>query len=179
MSENAVDLNSSARAIVMMAVPERASELEKLWGEHSPVFDEATDTGRFHMEAGAFGLILMTPRSMWIAWLLTHEAWVALNVDGTILMILELSTQEVWEHFGAILRLPGDQMHAEEQMDHIARSVDELRRGVDLAAFNWPDGVPIMVWVFRTGVQGGFADRIRGQIQEADDEEELYSTVQG
>ena len=37
----------------------------------------------------------------------------------------------------------------------------------------------IMVWVFRTGVQGGFADRIRGQIQEAYDEEELYSTVQG
>ncbi len=35
-----------------------------------------------------------------------------------------------------------------------------------------------MVWVFRTGVQGGSADRIRGLIQEADDEEELYSTVQ-
>ena len=36
----------------------------------------------------------------------------------------------------------------------------------------------IMVWGFWTGVQGGSADRIRGPIQEADHEEELYGAVQ-
>ena len=36
-----------------------------------------------------------------------------------------------------------------------------------------------MVWDFGTGAQGGFADRIRGSIQEASHAEELYVEIQG
>jgi hypothetical protein len=143
MTETAVDLNAAARAIVTMAIPERSTELEELWEKHTPVFDKATDTGTFHMEAGPFGLILMTPRSMWISWLLTHEAWAALNCFGTILVILELSPRDVWKHFGEVLRMPGDQLAAEMQADRIAVAVDELRRGIDLAEFGWPSQVPL------------------------------------
>ena len=80
-----VDLNIAARSLITMAAPERSDEIADLWSQYSPSFDEATDTGRFYMEAGAFGLVLFTPRSMWISWLLAHEAWASLDCYSTML----------------------------------------------------------------------------------------------
>ncbi len=126
-----------------MAAPERSDEIAELWSRYSPSFDEASDSGRFHMEAGPFGLVLLTPRSMWISWLLTHEAWATLDCYSTMLVLLDLSKESVRASFGVRLRALVDQVDVERQVDDIAQKVDELRSGVDLRDFEWSRTVPI------------------------------------
>ena len=126
-----------------MAAPERSDEIADLWSQYSPSFDVASDTGRFHMEAGPFGLVLFTPRSMWISWLLAHEAWASLDCYSTMLVRV-LSREAGRASFGRCLRAPADQVDVERQLDDIAQKVDELSFGVDLGDFEWPTTVPIL-----------------------------------
>ena len=138
-----VDLNIVVRSLITMAAPERSDEIAGLWSRYSPLFDEASDSGRFHMEAGPFGLVLFTPRSMWMSWLLTHEAWATLYCYSTMLTSLDLSRESVRASFGVCLRSFADQVEVEAQVDDLAQKVDELRSGVDLRDFEWPGTVPI------------------------------------
>ena len=137
-----VDLNIAVRSLITMAAPERSDEIADLWSRYSPSFDEASDSGRFHMEAGPYGLVLLTPRSMWISWLLAHEAWASLDCYSTMLVLL-ISREASRASFGRCLRAPADQVDVERQLDNIAQKVDELRFGVDLSDFEWPTTVPI------------------------------------
>ena len=141
-----VDLNIAVRSLITMAAPERSDEIADLWSRYSPSFDVASDTGRFHMEAGPFGLVLLTPRSMCISWLLVHEAWATLDCYSTMLWMLNpfLSSESVRASFGRWLHAPADQVDVENQLDDIAQKVDELRAGVDLGDFEWPTTVPIL-----------------------------------
>ena len=128
----------------MMATPERSDEIAALWSRYSPSFNVASDTGRFHMEAGPFGLVLLTPRSMCISWLLTHEAWATLYCYSTMLKFLDLSRESVRVSFGVCLRALADQVKVEAQVDDLAQKVDELGSGVDLRDFEWPTTVPLL-----------------------------------
>ena len=143
MARIEMDLNIAVRSLIMMAAPERRDEIADLWSRYSPSFDEASDTGRFHMEAGPFGLVLLTPRSMWMSWLLTHEAWATLYCYSTMLMSLDLSRESVRASFGVCLRAFADQVEVEAQVDDLAQKVDELGSGVNLRDFEWPETVPI------------------------------------
>ena len=141
-----VDLNIAVRSLITMAAPERSDEIEALWSQYSPSFNEAYDSGRFHMAAvPPWGLVLLTPRSMWISWLLAHEAWATLDCYSTMLVLLDLSKESVRASFGVCLRVPVDQVDVERQLDDIAQKVDELRSGVDLRDFEWPKTVPIPI----------------------------------
>lgn len=143
MAGTEVDLNIAVRSLITMAAPERSDEIADLWCRYSPSFDEACDTGSFHMEAGAFGLVVFTPRSMWISWLLTHEAWATLDCYSTMLKFLDLSRESVRASFGVRLRAFPDQVEVEAQVDDIAQKVNELRSGVDPGDFEWPKTVSI------------------------------------
>lgn len=137
-----MDLNIAVRSLITMAAPERSDEIADLWSRYSPSFDEASDTGRFHMEAG-FGRVRLTQRSMWMSWLLTHEAWATLYCYSTMLKSLDLSRESVRASFGVCLRAFADQVEVEAQVDDLAQKVDELGSGVDLHDFEWPRTVPI------------------------------------
>ena len=138
-----VDLSIAARSLITMAAPERSDEIADLWSRYSPSFDAASDTGSFHMEAGAFGFVRFSLRSMWISWLLTHEAWATLDCYSTRLMMLDLSKESVRASFGVCLRAVADQVEVEAQVDDIAQKVNELNSGVDLSDFEWPGTMPI------------------------------------
>lgn len=144
MAGTEVDLNIAARSLITMAAPERSDEIADLWSRYSPSFDAASDTGRFHMEAGAFGRVRFSLRSMWISWLLTHEAWATLYCYSTMLKSLDLSRESVRASFGVCLRAFAAQVEVEAQVDDLAQKVDELGSGVDLRDFEWPTTVPIL-----------------------------------
>ena len=143
MAGTQVDWNTEVRSLIKMAAPERSDEIDDLCRRYSPLFCGASDTGRFHMEAGPYGLVLFTRRSMWMSWLLTHEAWATLHCYSTMLMSLDLCRESVRASFGVCLRALADQVEVEAQLDDLALRVDELRSGVDLCDFEWPRTVPI------------------------------------
>lgn len=142
MAGTEVDLNNAIRSLITMAAPERSCEIADLWSQYSPSFDEASDKGRFYLQSGPYGLVLLTPRSMWISWLLAHEAWASLNCYGTMLKLLDLSKEPIRANFTGLLRAPSDQRDVERQLDNIAQKVDELRSGIELRDFKWPIAVP-------------------------------------
>ena len=138
MIETEENLTEAARKMVTLAVPERSDELRDLWEKYDPVFNLASDTGSFRLEGGPFRLVLMTPRSMWITWLLTQEAWAALTCYGTTLCVFRKVSRETRNCFGALLQTPSDQEEAENELDRYVQGVEKLREGIDLSQFRWP-----------------------------------------
>ena len=137
------DLSVAVRNLITMAAPERRCDIADLWSEYSPSFDVARDTGSFRMEAGIFGLVVCTPRSLAICWMLSHEAWASLDCYSTMLAQLDLCSQAVRGSFGRCLREPLDQEDVEGRLDDIAQKIDELSSGVNLPDFEWPSTIPI------------------------------------
>ena len=138
MEEDVAELNEAVRDTVTRAVPERRSELRNLWAKYNPVFETASDRGTFRLEGGVFNLVFLTPRSMWIVWLLTQEAWAAVNCYSSSLVLLQMLPRERLDRFREIIQSPADQPVAEAEMDRIAQSVDQLRSKIDISEFRWP-----------------------------------------
>lgn len=140
------ELSQAAEELILAAAPERQSELAAMWNSYSPSFNDADDTGTFRLEAGPFGLVLLTPRTMAMAWLLAHEAWTALLAYGTSLKLLDMARGLrlpcIRRRFGRIIAWPPDQAAAESDINSIARAVDSLASGVSLQEVDWPDEVP-------------------------------------
>ena len=75
----AVDAPDAVKTVILASAPEKEKDLEKIWDEYSPAFSLANDKQGFCFEAGAFGMVLFTSRSMSYMWLLGFAAQEALK----------------------------------------------------------------------------------------------------
>jgi hypothetical protein len=73
---------TAVKQLILAAAPERQAEFEEIWREYSPEFSLAEDRLGFNLEAGPFGLVLFTSRTMLQIWFLGHAAWKALHAYG-------------------------------------------------------------------------------------------------
>src|ERR1700690_4015800 len=84
---DAETLTKAIRDLILEAAPERTMELEKLWDEHAPQFDHASDKPGFQVEGGPFGLIPFTPRTMGQVWMLGVASWRAFEAYCPYLLL--------------------------------------------------------------------------------------------
>lgn len=74
-----VDAPDAVKTVILASAPEKENDLQKIWHEYSPAFGLANDKQGFYFEAGAFGMVLFTSRSMSYMWLLGFAAQEALK----------------------------------------------------------------------------------------------------
>jgi hypothetical protein len=128
----------AVRQLILAAAPERLSDLEKILSEYSPEFSLINDKPGFSLEAGPYGLVLFTSRTLHQIWLLGFAAWKSfLSYSGPL--VLQISAKEF--SFDWINSTPG-QYEADEEVDRIMRIVKNLQSIESAAEFCWPEDIP-------------------------------------
>lgn len=129
----------AVKQLILAAAPERQPELERIWRDYSPEFAWIGDKLGFHLEAGPYGLILFTSRTMLQIWFLGFAAWKALQAYGGLLWFVNATTKEFTAEW---LNSTEGQSSADKDFDFLVGKVKELARVENIEAFQWPDSVP-------------------------------------
>lgn len=69
-----INAPDAVRNLILASAPEKEQDLKEIWDKYSPAFCLANDKQGFCVEAGAFGMVLFTSRSMSYMWLLGFAA---------------------------------------------------------------------------------------------------------
>ncbi len=136
-----VDENSEDEIKLLLGgvIPERNNEMNTYLKEYAPYITRCDDRPGFTIEAGAFGILKFTQRTMHQMWILGFAANQALHSYSTMIAILrmhvgELDTKELEQ-------IP-DQSIEEGKYENLINSVYELGKVNDTSEFLWPNDVP-------------------------------------
>jgi len=83
-----VDPQSAVERLILASAPEKEPDLKRLWDLYAPQFSLIEDKPGFSLEAGPFGLVLFTNRTMLQIWLLGFAAWKAVYSYGGLLVLM-------------------------------------------------------------------------------------------
>lgn len=117
-------------------IPERHDEMKEFLDKYTPYFSCCDDRPGFVMEAGPFGILKFTQRTMHQMWILGFAANQALHSYSTMLAILRLYNGKLETHQ---LDKIQDQ---EDKYENLVRSVYKLAEIDDPRSFSWPKTVP-------------------------------------
>ena len=136
MEENTED---EIKLLLDGVIPERNDEMRGYLNKYAPYFTRCDDRPGFVVEAGAYGILKFTQRTMHQMWILGFAANQALHSYSSIIVILrmnsgQLNTKELDE-------IP-DQRIEEGKYKKLLESVYELARVNNLSEFSWPSTVP-------------------------------------
>jgi len=127
-------------AMIRSGAPERLPELEKIWKEHSPEFIYSGDQPGFVLEAGAYGSLRVTDRTLRLTWLFGHIAWRALRLYAAIIHI----------YSGSESGLDFDEAESDDESkqliaDHITliECFSHLKDAQSREDFIWPESIPL------------------------------------
>ena len=123
---------------IIDSAPEKERELEEIWRQYSPIFSLAEDKPGFSIEAGPYGLLIFTNRTMLYIWILGFAAWKALHAYSSLLLILKVSEQSFKAE--EIKKIP-DQIEVDNAFEGL---INELRKLGDIERiedFKWPASV--------------------------------------
>ncbi len=132
-------MNAATKTLISASIPERTDELNGLWDEYSPQFNLTDDKPGFCLEAGPWGLVLFTYRTVEILWLLGFASWKAMYSYSTLLFSLQVSNG-VFDM--AQTNAISDQPDIDKEYDRVIDAIYELANIEDSSNFKWPDGVP-------------------------------------
>lgn len=127
--------------VVFASAPEQEALLRDLWAEHQHHFSLVDDRAGITLDAGAFGIVRFTHRTMLQFWLLSFASWKALKAFSAALLLTRMGTGRINFSAAEWAGAPG-QAEAEEEY---ARAIGDVRRLAAIARvedFTWPDGVP-------------------------------------
>lgn len=132
--------SEAAKRVIFESAPERIGELEKIWNEYSPQFSLTTDKRGFSAEAGPFGLVLFTNRTMLQIWLLGFAAWKSLYSYSALFVILQGSKGKFIAN--EVNALKG-QSEFDQEYDQLILDVRKLAEIENIDDFEWPNHVPM------------------------------------
>jgi len=127
------------KRVILESTPERRDELEEIWSEYSHNFFLSDDKPGFSIEAGPYGLLLFTNRTMQAVWMLGFAAWKALYCFSVPLYLLQVTNQNF--NVRTLCKFPG-QSEAESSYENLINSIKELVNLERLNEFQWPSDVP-------------------------------------
>jgi hypothetical protein len=140
MSDNDNDMVFRAIDRLIAAVaPERRDDLNRLWHRYCPEFVLSPDRRGFVIEAGAFGAVIYTNRTLLQIWLLGFAAWRAVEAYAGI--IRTCAAKGLLFDPPSVAALPG-QSAVNATFDRTLSSAARLRQSENLAFFTWPADVP-------------------------------------
>lgn len=121
------------------AIPEKRTEMEEYLQKYAPHIARCDDRPGFTVEAGAFGILKFTQRTMHQMWILGFAANQALHSYSSIIAVLWVHTGEFdTNHLNEI----PEQNIEEEKYENLIYSVYALSRENNTADFAWPNEVP-------------------------------------
>lgn len=120
-------------------IPERQAEMSQYLDQYTPYFALCDDRPGFTLEAGAFGIVKFTQRTMHLMWILGFAANQALHSFSTFIAILRLDTGKLDT---TELDEISDQSTEEAKYKELINSVYELARVINIEKFIWPKEVP-------------------------------------
>lgn len=130
---NEKTLTQAIGELILEAAPERRAEIVNLWQKYAPQFSYMSDKNGFQMEAGPWGLILFTPRTMGQIWILGFAAWRALEAYCPYVLLCNEIVHST---------MPDDPDQVEAALEEELRKVEELRNISCVDAFEWPSVIP-------------------------------------
>jgi len=133
----------SGREIALLlggVIPERESEMKDYLERYTPVFSRCDDRPGFFIEAGPYGILKFTQRTMHQMWILGFAANQALHSYSSALAILRLNSGKL--DTNTIMHLPGQEKENEKYAELID-SVYKLSQVNSPSDFIWPSRVPI------------------------------------
>lgn len=130
---NEKTLTQAIGELILEAAPERRTELVNLWQKYAPQFSHISDKNGFEMEAGPWGLILFTPRTMGQIWILGFAAWRALEAYCPYVLLCSEIDPSI---------MPDVPDQVETALEEELRKAEELQDISCIDAFEWPSVIP-------------------------------------
>jgi hypothetical protein len=132
---NEEELTEAVHQLILESAPERRADLEGLWKTYSPTFAPGVDQKGFKMQAGAWGLIVLTFRTTLQIWILGFAAWRAFKAYCPYGLLCREITPSLMSTDVGLL-------NAEKSLSDGLLKSRELRNIENLQGFNWPSGIP-------------------------------------
>jgi len=131
--------SSEIKLLLQGVIPECQSEMDEYFKKYSTYIFRCQDRPGFHVEAGPFGILKFTQRSMHQMWILGFAAMEALNSYAGIIKILQ-STGEQLD-----LNILGNHpaiTYDQKRYQNLIESVLILNTEENLTSFQWPNRIP-------------------------------------
>ena len=134
-----INAEDAIKKLLEGVIPERSDEMEAYISKYAPYFSLCDDRPGFVVEAGAFGILKFTHRTMLQMWLLGFAAKQAMHSYSFLIAYLLKSNAK----FNAnLLRNISDQDEVDEKYNKLIKSVYALAEVPDIEQFSWPSGIP-------------------------------------
>ena len=134
-----MDIEKVIIELMAGVVPERKAEFSQLLENYSPHFHLSDDRPGFFLEAGAFGIVQFTHRTMLKLALLGHASKLGLHCYAGLLVIL--NTQNEPLRRSELEAIPG-QAEAQNLYNQCIEAIYELSAIERLDDFTWPEWAP-------------------------------------
>lgn len=118
-------------------VPERETELKRLWNEYSPQFEITSDKLGYNIQAGFGKIITFNQRTLYQIWILGFASWCGFEAFAPPIFLSNLFGLPIEESFKV-----NDQINAEENYKKSIKHVSKLNSLEELTHFDWPNDVP-------------------------------------
>ncbi len=140
MNISSEKLQQIIKELIRQSAPEKEEELLAQWNIYSPIFELTQDKPGFFLEAGAYGLVLFTNRTMLYIWLLGHASWRALTAFSPLVVLRCLYPNGIQSK--NIDNLPG-QKQSYADYEKTRYSIKTLSQITNLIDYKWPVGIPV------------------------------------
>lgn len=131
--------NEAIQKLFEGVVPERFTEVVVIVDKYSAQFRQIGDREGFNIDAGAFGAVQYTHRSMQQLWLFGYAGMLSLHCYATLIVLIQSSGLEL--NIEKVKKIPG-QNQAEEDFSNIMSKVRELNNALGEEDFLWPEDIP-------------------------------------
>lgn len=121
-------------------IPERLSEVVALVDKYSAQFRLVDDKEGFNLNAGAYGVVQYTLRSMQQLWLFGYAGMLSLHSYSSYLLIIQSLNLEL--NLEELAKIPG-QEDANLEFSRLVTSVKNLAESFGASDFLWPEGIPV------------------------------------
>jgi len=141
-TENNSKLKEIVYGMIHSGAPERKVELDRIWEEHFPEFLYSEDKPGFILEAGAFGSLRLTDRTLRLICLFGHISWRALSLYGGFIHLYSVSRSEL--NFKEA-ESDEESKHLIDQHGYLLSCFHRLKEAESRMDHTWPEMIPLPV----------------------------------
>ena len=139
MDELNKHLKQIAYEIIRSGAPEREAELSSMWETYSPEFIYSGDKPNFVLEAGAYGSLRLTDRTLRLIWMFGHIAWKTMYLYSGLIHVY--SSGDADFDVGEI-ETDSEQKHLNSEIQSLLGKFHEFKEVECVADCEWPASIP-------------------------------------
>lgn len=139
MDELNAELKQIAREMIRSGAPEREAEFSEAWKKYAPEFIYSGDCPGFVLEAGPYGSLRLTDRTLRLIWMFGHIAWKTLYLYGTLIAAYSGSGEPF-----DVEDIETDFEHKElnAELERLLAKFHEFKSAESVFDCEWPASIP-------------------------------------